>query len=71
MDVLKTDMVFPVQISNFFASFENAGGEEIKLLPPLSINLSSSEAGPGQLGWSPDFISEASNLVKGKNLYPL
>lgn len=34
------ETVFPVQTNSFFASFENAGGEETKLFPPLIISLS-------------------------------
>lgn len=37
--MLKTDTVFPVQTRRRLASFENAGGEETKLFPPVNIFL--------------------------------
>ena len=37
VEVLKIETVLPVQTSNFLTSFENTGGEETKLFPPLII----------------------------------
>lgn len=37
--MLKTETVFPVQTRRRLASFENAGGEETKLFPPVNIFL--------------------------------
>lgn len=39
VEVLKIETVFPVQTRSFFPSFEKAGGEETKLLPPSIISV--------------------------------
>lgn len=37
--MLKTETVLPVQTRSRLESFENAGGEETKLFPPVNISL--------------------------------